>query len=580
MRIGFRLRVGGAVALFVCLLLGVAAVAVARAGASVSVARARWGHLTAAGRAVDSSAAALSVNARLSSILERDPGDSVALSAVAGAPAAAWAPSGAARAAAGAAQAAAVGAAVDPDDVEVVQTTANLSQHLTRLHDLEFRSPAGAPAAQVRVLHVSDSVGYQRISGFGAAMTDSSAWLLYDELTPATRAKVMQTLFGTSGIHLDFLRVPIGASDFTRNGQPYTYDDLPSGRSDPSLSHFSIAHDQAYVLPALHQALSIDPETTLLASPWSPPAWMKGNDALNNTAHRGTLRWSDAGAWARYLVRFIQAYDRAGVPVSDLTIQNEPTNATAYPGLELSEPAEANFLKTRLTPALRAAHVGVRVYGDDWGWGPRATRYAKMLVADHAADRDLSGIAWHCYFGSPYLMSAVRSMDTSLDQVEDECSPGITPFPMAEVVIGSIRNWASTVALWNLALDPHGGPVQPPNSGCPGCSGLVTVNEQTHTATYRLAYFQVGQASAFVQRGARRIDSEHYVSYDYTRPGVNMVTPGLDDVAFVNPDGSHVLVAYDNSSRPITFQVDWQGRSVTYQLPAEAMVTLVWDRKG
>lgn len=122
--------------------------------------------------------------------------------------------------------------------------------------------------------------------------------------------------------------------------------------------------------------------------------------------------------------------------------------------------------------------------------------------------------------------------------------------------------------------------MQPPNSGCPGCSGLVTVNEQTHTATYRLAYFQIGQASAFVQRGARRIDTEHYVYYDYTRPGVNMVTPGLDEVAFVNPDGSHVLIAYDNSSRPMTSEVDWQGRLVTYQLPAEAMVTLVWDRNG
>ena len=526
----------------------------------------------AAGRAAESPAD----GARISSVVEADPGASVPLSTVerSGVAVGAGARAGA--------RAVAHSAAVDPLDVEVVQTSANLVQHLTRMHDLEFQPvpSGGAPVIHVHVIHVNDLVRYQRIGGFGAAMTDSSAWLLHDELSAKVGGTVMNTLFATGGIHLSFVRVPMGASDYTRNGRPYTYDDRPLGRSDPNLSHFSIAHDRAYILPELRQALAINPGAEMLASPWTPPAWMKGNQSLGNVGHHGTLRWVAAFPWARYFVKFIQAYAKAGVPISAVTPQNEPTNPTSYPGLELSEPGEARWIKRDLTPALSGAHLSTKVYGHDWGWSARSTIYAKMLVADRVADRALTGIAWHCYFGSPYLMSTVRRIDTALGQIVDECSPGITPFPTAEVVIGSMRNWAGTVALWNLALDPERGPVQPPNTGCPNCTGLVTIDERTHAARFRLSYFQLGQASAFVQPGATRVESEHYVFYDYQRPGVNLVTPGLDDVAFVNPDGSRVLVAYANSTNPISFAVDWQGRSVSYTLPARAMVTLVWNRPG
>jgi glucosylceramidase len=514
------------------------------------------------------------------SVAEADPGVAVGLGAIAHLGAVVRAAAGGSRSGAARGGKARSGA-VDALDVEVVQTTADLTQHLTRLGDVRFQpiSAGGRSATAMPVIVVNDLVRYQRVQGFGGAMTDSSAWLIRDELPATVGSAVMSGLFASDGIHLSFLRVPIGASDFTRNGVPYTYDDMPSGRSDPGLSHFSIAHDAEYIIPALRQTLAANPLARVLATPWSPPAWMKNSLSLSNVRHRGTLRYSDFRPWARYVVKFIQAYGRAGVPISAVTAQNEPTNPSSYPGLELSEPGEARWIKSDLAPALRAAHLRTRIYAHDGGWSPRSANYAKMLVADRAASRVLRGLAWHCYFGSPYLMSTVRRMDRSLDQIVDECSPGMTPFPTAEVVIGSIRNWASTVALWNLALDPQGGPVQAPNTGCPNCSGLVTVDERTHSVGLRLSYFQLGQASSFVQPGARRVDSPHYVFYDYQRPGENLVTPGLDDVAFVNPDGSRVLVAYDNSNAPIPFTVDWHNRSFTYTLPAEAMVTFVWDRK-
>jgi glucosylceramidase len=514
------------------------------------------------------------------SVAEADPGVAVPLGAITRLGAVVRTAAGGSRAGAARGGEARSGA-VDPLDVEVVQTTADLAQHLTRLGDLRFRpiTPGGQSATAMPVIVVNDLVRYQRVQGFGGAMTDSSAWLLRDELPATVGSAVMKGLFANAGIHLSFLRVPIAASDFTRKGVPYTYDDVPSGRSDPGLSHFSIAHDAGYIIPALREALAMNPGARILATPWSPPAWMKNSLSLSNVGHRGTLRSSDFRPWARYVVKFIQAYGRAGVPISAVTVQNEPTNPTGYPGMELSEPGEARWTESDLAPALRAAHLSTRIYAHDAGWSPGSAAYAKRLVADRAADRVLRGLAWHCYFGSPYLMSTVHRMDRRLEQIVDECSPGLTPFPTAEVVIGSIRYWASTVALWNLALDPHGGPVQPPNTGCPNCSGLVTVDERAHTVRLRLSYFQLGQASAFVQPGAKRIDSPHYVFYDYQRPGVNLVTPGLDDVAFANPDGSRVLLAYDNSRAPVPFTVKWHNRSFIYTLPPEAMVTFVWDRK-
>jgi O-glycosyl hydrolase len=370
----------------------------------------------------------------------------------------------------------------------------------------------------------------------------------------------------------------MGASDFTRNGQPYTYDDMPSGRSDPGLSHFSIAHDQAYIIPALRQALATNPGAKFLASPWTPPAWMKSNNSLGNVANLGTLRPSAYGAWGRYFVKFLQAYAGAGVPVSAVTVQNEPGSPSLFPGLNFSAANEESWIVQNLQPALAAARLRPRIYVGDLGWGPASNSFLTTDIFGRAASA-LTGISWHCYYGAPGVMNEFRQAAPRLDQIVDECSPGGTsPTPTSEIVIASMRDWASTVALWNLALDPTGGPVQVPNHGCPSCVGLATINERGGAVTLSRSFYQLGQASTFVAPGAQRISSTHFVSYTYPKPGVNVVTPGLDDVAFRNPDGSIVLVAYNNSPAASQFAVAWRGRALSYTLPAGAMVTFVFNR--
>jgi len=195
-------------------------------------------------------------------------------------------------------------------------------------------------------------------------------------------------------------------------------------------------------------------------------------------------------------------------------------------------------------------------------------------LISNAAPGMLTGIAWHCYGPDPNVLSELHDSAPGLDQVVSECAPGIIPYPVAEVVIGAFREWASAVALWNLALDPAGGPVQQPNLGCFGCSGLVTIIR--HSVGFTLAYYQLGQVSKFVQPGAVRIGSRSFVSF--VAPGLRNdgLTPGIDDVAFLNPNGSRVLVAYNNSTISIRFAVRWRRRAFAYVIPPAAMTTFVW----
>lgn len=454
--------------------------------------------------------------------------------------------------------------------VEVVQTTADRSLMLTRLRDLSFTA---APAPAARVIEVDDTVRDQPVIGVGGALTDSSAWLIAHALSPASRTALMNQLFGARGDRLSFAVVPIGASDFTHTGRPYSYDDVPAGQSDPALSRFSIGHDLPYIIPVLRQALALNPQLQLFAVPWSPPSWMKANDAPDDLAGRGTLLPSAYAPLAAYFVKFLQAYAAHGIPIAAIAPENEPQAAAAYPSLNLSENDEARWIDGYLAPALRAAYLSTPIYGADIQWSNNW--FVTALAADPAASA-LSGIAWHCYAGIPTVMSALHTQWPALGQLVTECAPELHRFPVPEILIGSLRNWASSVTLWNLALNPAGGPVQQPNRGCPRCTGLVTIDERTHRVRLSTAYYQLGQLSRFVQPGARRVASNSFVSYYTGMAGKYGVTAGVDDVAFVNPDDSRVVVAYNNSATRTRFAVSWQGHRFTYSLTPRATATFVW----
>ena len=214
-------------------------------------------------------------------------------------------------------------------------------------------SALAAPDPAAPTIAVDPSRSYQRIEGFGASITDSSAHLL---ARSPDRDAIMRSLFDPrQGLGLSYLRQPMGASDFVA-GQHYTYDDVGPGQTDFRLKHFSIAHDRAEILPLLRQALRLNPNLKIMATPWSPPAWMKTNDSLVGGRFKDDPRVY--AAYAQYFVRFVQEYRRAGVPIDAVTLQNEPQNRnpSEYPGMDLRDDEEARLVVAVGRAFQRAGH--------------------------------------------------------------------------------------------------------------------------------------------------------------------------------------------------------------------------------
>jgi glucosylceramidase len=444
--------------------------------------------------------------------------------------------------------------------VSAWETTTDRSQLLARQTGASF---APGSSSQSQVITINPSTTYQSMTGFGASFTDSSAWLVYNS---PLRNQIMTKLFDPNqGIGLDFLRQPIGASDFSRS--LFSYDDMPAGQTDPTLANFSIAHDQAYILPVLQQALSINPDITIMATPWSPPGWMKTSGSMIG----GYLNNDDYQVFANYLVKFIQAYDAAAVPISLISPQNEPENSPSnYPGSTFTSTQEADFIADNLGPAIHAAGLNTGILDYDHNWNDPS--FPETVLGDSSAAHYVTGTAWHCYAGDPSAQSTVEAEYPSYGNYETECSgtqasdPSDTfadtlDWEVENLVIDGIRNYSKSVVTWNMALDPSGGP----SMNCTTCTALVTVDNSADTATYNAEYYSLGQVSKFVKPGAVRIASNTFGSGN------------IEDVAFQNPDGSEALVVLNsNSSSANTFGVDENGQYFDYTLPAGAVATFTW----
>jgi glucosylceramidase len=444
--------------------------------------------------------------------------------------------------------------------VSVWETTADQSQLLAPQAGATFNAGNGSAS---QTITVNPATTYQSMTGFGASFTDSSAWLVANS---PLRSQIMTKLFNpTSGIGLDFLRQPIGASDFSQS--LFSYDDLPSGQTDPTLAKFSIAHDNAYILPVLQQALSLNPNITIMATPWSPPGWMKSSGSMIG----GSLNSGDYQVFADYLTKFVQAYDAAGVPISLVTAQNEPEYSPSnYPGSTFTASQEASFIGNNLGPDLQKAGLSTKIIAYDHNWND--TSFPETVLGDSTAGPYTAGVAWHCYAGDPSAQTTVHNAYPNKDTYFTECSGTQSSNPAntfadsldwqtENLIIGATRNWAKTVATWNMALNPSGGP----SMNCTTCTGVVTVDNSADTATYNAEYYVLGQASKFVKPGAVRIDSNTFGSGN------------LEDVAFRNPDGSNALIALNaDTSNAHTFNVDENGQYFTYTLPARAVATFTW----
>lgn len=442
-------------------------------------------------------------------------------------------------------------------------TTGDRSSLLQQQGNLSFTTDSGSNPLTITV---DETKKYQQVEGIGEALTDSAAWLLYDKMNLQQRTDFLTKMFDpNTGIGLNYLRLTIGASDYSLG--VYSYDDnKPSGRPDPSLSHFSISHDQAYIIPVLKQILHINPHVKILASPWSPPAWMKTNDSMIGNIG-GTLKQEYYQTYANYFVKYIQAYQQAGITIDAVTVQNEPGNEVSWPGMPFTSTQEADFVANYLGPTFKRNGITTKIIVYDFNWNDPS--YPEGVYKNSTAYQYITGSGYHCYAGDPSAMTMVHNAYPDKAIYATECAyigPQHSDFGVnlnndVGLIVQNFRNWSTTSMMWNLVIDTEGGPrngngshIDPPGY----------VDEATGDVTISVEYYAFGQASKSVAVGAYRIASTDFG------------TSSIQDVAFLNPDGSKTLIVLNSSPLTQTFKILWGAKSFTYTLLINSAVTFKW----
>jgi len=440
--------------------------------------------------------------------------------------------------------------------VSVWLTTHDLSKKLEQQTSVTFAAGTGGSNPVI----VDETQTYQEIEGLGASFTDSAAYLLNQVATPTARSNAMNNLFTRNGggIGVSFIRNPMAASDLARTH--YSYDDLAPGNTDVNLTNFSIAHDQADIIPLVQQALQLNPQLKIMANPWSPPGWMKTSGSMIG----GSLTNTMYAPFARYFVKYIQAYQAAGIPTHYISLQNEPLYVPGdYPGMYMDASNQIAVLRDYVLPTFAASNITTKVLVYDHNWDQYGYPQTVFGDATLLASSQVAGTAWHGYGGTPGVMLTLANQFPTKGNYQTEHSGGTWVGDQLRAdfteIIHVMRCWGKAYVKWSMAQDQN---YNPNLGGCNTCIGLVTVNSSSGAVTYNTDFYTLGHFSKFVLPGATRIYSAN--------------ANGVVSAAFKNPDGSKALVAFNDTTGSKTFQVQWGVKSFSYTLASYAGATFTW----
>lgn len=421
---------------------------------------------------------------------------------------------------------------------------------------------AGSVTSATNQINIDFSTKLQEIEGYGAAMTGSSAYLINKKLTASQRADLLKDLFDPqNGIGMSYLRITMGASDFSL--EDFTYNDLPAGQTDAALSKFSISKDQEDLLPVLKSVTALQPAIRIMATPWSAPAWMKTNGKLAG----GSLKPEWYGSYAQYFTKYLEAYKKEGIAIDAISVQNEPLHEAGYPSMRMDSAAQGEFIRSHLGPLFQTSGVKTKVLLYDHNWDRPG--YPIAILSDPKTSQYVAGSAFHAYGGNVSAMGEVHQKFPEKGLYFTEISGGrwATNFSdnlkwnMSNIFIGTANNWSKNALLWNIALDENDGPK---NKGCDNCRGVVTI-ASNGSVTRNVEYYTIAHMSKFVRPGAFRVQS-----------GKLSASSQLEHVAFINGDGSKVLVILNQGADNKKITVATGESQFNYTIDPNAVATLVW----
>ena len=407
-------------------------------------------------------------------------------------------------------------------------------------------------------IEIDPSKTYQNIDGFGYTLTGGSVEVI-NQLSASKKEALLQELFGNgeNSIGISYLRLSIGASDL--NSSVFSYDDLPAGQTDITLSQFSLSKDQALV-DMLKKILTINPNIKIIATPWSPPVWMKDNGSSKG----GSLKPEYYAVYAQYFVKYIQEMKKNGITIDAVTPQNEPLHLGNNPSMYMTAEQQRDFIKNNLGPAFQTASLSTKIIAYDHNCDK--PEYPLTILADTEASKFVDGSAFHLYAGNILVLNNVHNAYPNKNVYFTEQWTGSTGafsgdllWHTKNVVIGSMRNWSKNALEWNLANDPQFKPYT--SGGCTMCKGAITVNS-TENYAKNVSYYIIAHASKFVPQNSVRIAS--------TQPG-NLAT-----VAFKREDGKLVLIVENDGNNAESFNIRINGKIATLSLDAGAVGTYIF----
>ncbi len=443
-------------------------------------------------------------------------------------------------------------AAQSPGPTARVYMTSETKQH-AELAPITLREQNGTTGPSDAVW-IDSSQRFQPMLGFGSAYTDASCFLL-STMEADARQKFLRDTFSPGAMNLNAGRTTIGVSDYSRD--LYNYDDVPD---DLTMQHFSIAHDEAYILPMLREMRRINPDLFLLSTPWSPPGWMKTYGSMRG----GWMTHKHLQPYALYFSRFLDGYRAAGVPIDAVTSQNEleTDQGGSMPATFWPPELESDFLRDHLGPLLRKKGEKAQIWLLDHNYD--LWKRVRWQMQDPELRKYVSGVAWHGYVGTPDMMSRLHDAEPELPFYWTEGGPDITDpqylydwTRWGTIFTAAIGNWCRAIITWNLMLDPQG----KPNIGPFSCGGLVTLKGDG-TLAYSGQYWTLRHFSQHVRRGAVRLGSHSDASE-------------LSHISFANSDGSHVAV-FTNTGEERTLRLRHGAAAADIRLDKRSVATVVW----
>jgi glucosylceramidase len=440
-----------------------------------------------------------------------------------------------------------------------VYTTADSTTYRLSLTDTLSFVQKGQPPENEVIVFVDPSKTFQTYFGIGAALTDASAETFYK--LPKDKQKELLTAYfdKKAGIGYTVARTNINSCDFSSDMYTYVQE------GDKELKTFNIEHDRKYKIPFIKEAMAAaGGSLDLFASPWSPPAWMKDN---NNMIQGGKLKKEFNESWALYFTRFIKEYEKAGIPVWGISMQNEPMATQRWESCIYTAEEERDFLKNHLGPTmekegLKDKKIIVWDHNRDLMY-----QRAQTYFSDPEASKYAWGIGFHWYEdwsgGVPMYDNVRRVQEAFPDKnilFTEGCAESFDARRYNAWVLGEeygrsmindFNNGMVGFTDWNILLDETGGPNHVQNF----CFAPVHADTKTYQIRYTNSYYYIGHFSKFIQPGAKRVVSSASRSQLLT-------------TSFLNKDGSVATVVMNQRSKPTEFYLWINGKAAkTMALP-------------